>query len=376
MDSLAGLIAATYARFSSDNQKDTSIDDQVSLCREYLSRHGGTVHDDRILTDYAISGTQYRAREGFDKLLKLVETKAVNLVVTESGDRLTRDLGDADRLWKLCEFNGVRLVCVSDGIDSARDGARMAFRFKAVMADEYLRDLGKKTLRGLQGAATRGTSTGGLPYGYGSRPIWKGGREPDGYEILVEPEQAAIVVRIFETYRKGHSFLTIATTLNRENIPPPRSESKGHRSKYWKKGTVREILQNPAYRGEWSFGRKKWRKDPVSRKRRYTKRDLADVHVDQRPHLRVVTEALWDAVKTRRGAVREHYSGRGQGAAGHRTLSPFSGLLFCGVCGHRMINKGGLRRGPTNARRPRRAAPARTSDAFARMTSFKQPSES
>ncbi len=169
----------------------------MALCREHLTRNGGSVRDEYILTDYAISGTKLQARKDFDRLLRLVESKAVNLVVTESGDRLTRDLGDADRLWKLCDFNGVRLICVSDGIDSARDGARMAFRFKAVMADEYLVDLGKKTLRGLQGAARRGTSTGGLPYGYTSRPIWNGGREPEGYEILVHPEHREIVNRIF-----------------------------------------------------------------------------------------------------------------------------------------------------------------------------------
>jgi DNA invertase Pin-like site-specific DNA recombinase len=340
MDSLEGLITVIYARFSSDNQKDTSIDDQVALCRTHLTRHGGHVKDENILTDYAISGTQ-RARQGFDRLLKLVEAKAVNLVVTESGDRLTRDLGDADRLWKTCEFNAVRLICASDGIDSARDGARMAFRFKAVMADEFLVDLGKKTLRGLRGAAARGTSTGGLPYGYTSRPIWKGNREPDGYEILIEPDQAAVVVRAFKMYRDGHSFLTIATTLNNAGVPPPRFKSKRHPTKFWKKGTVREMLQNPAYAGIWSFGKKKWRKDPVSRKRRYTKRAPDDVQVTDRPHLRIVPQNLWDAVKARRAEVREHYSGRGEGAAGHRITAPFSGLLFCGVCGHRMINNGG-----------------------------------
>jgi len=47
MDSLAGLNGAIYARFSSDNQKDTSIDDQVTLCREYLTRNGGGVNDER-----------------------------------------------------------------------------------------------------------------------------------------------------------------------------------------------------------------------------------------------------------------------------------------------------------------------------------------
>jgi DNA invertase Pin-like site-specific DNA recombinase len=218
VDSLAGLRTAAYARFSSDNQKDTSIDDQVRLCRDFLGRHEGAVRNDRVLTDYAISGTS-RAREGFEKLLRLIETRSVDLVVTESASRLSRDLGDADRLWKLCEFHGVRLICVSEGVDSSRDGARMQFQVNAVMGDQYLVKLGKDTLRGLRGAAARGTSTGGLPYGYTSRPIWKGGRTPDGYEILVEPEQAAVVVRVFQMYRNGHSYLTIATTLNGGGVP-------------------------------------------------------------------------------------------------------------------------------------------------------------
>jgi site-specific DNA recombinase len=189
------------------------------------------------------------------------------------------------------------LICVSDGIDSAHDGARMAFRFKAVMADEYLVDLGKKTLRGLQGAARRGTSTGGLPYGYASKPIWNGGREPEGYKILVDPDQQEIVVRIFAMYRDGHSFLSIAAALNKAGVPPPRAESKRHPTKFWKKGTIRELLHNPAYIGTWTFGKKKWRKDPVTRKRRYTKRDPNDVHVTERPHLEIVPRKLWDAVQ-------------------------------------------------------------------------------
>jgi hypothetical protein len=61
---------------------------------------------------------------------------------------------------------------------------------------------------------------------------------------------------------------------NRESIPPLRYESKGHRSKFWKKGTVREMLQSRTYAGTWSFGVKRWRKDRVFRRRRYTKRAL------------------------------------------------------------------------------------------------------
>lgn len=340
MDSLAGLRTAMYARFSSENQRDTSIDDQVRLCRDALERQNGSLGDELILTDYAISGTS-RARAGFDRLLRLVETQAVDLVITESGDRLTRDLGDADRLWKLCEFNGVRLICVSDGIDSARDGSRMAFRFKAVMADEFLVDLGKKTLRGLFGAAKRQKSTGGLPYGYRSKPNWNGGREPDDYDIEIDEDQARTVRRIFEMYLDGHALLTIAKTLNDDGVPPPRAMSKKRASKFWRKPTLHNMLSNRAYVGEWTFGKKRWRKDPTTRKRRYTKRAEADVHFDERPHLRIVDAELWGAVKARRNAVADNYKGKKRGAPGRKVTHPFSGLLHCKQCGSRMTDAGG-----------------------------------
>lgn len=340
MDSLAGLRVAAYARFSSDNQRDTSIDDQVNLAREFIQRHGGKVTDGLVFTDYAVSGVS-RAREGFERLLRLIEERKVNVVVTESASRLSRDLGDADRLWKLCEFQGVRLICISEGVDSARDGARMAFQMNAILSDQYLVKLGKETLRGLRGAADRGHSTGGLPYGYTSRPIWNGGREPDGFDILVAPEQAAVVVRIFEMYRDGYSYLTIATRLNDERVPPPRFESRKHPTKFWKKGTVREMLRNAAYTGRWSFGRRHWRRDPTTRKRRYVKRPAHEVKVSDRPHLRIIEDELWEAVRQRRDDVRANYAGKRSGAPGHRTHRPLSGLLFCGLCGHRMVDAGG-----------------------------------
>jgi site-specific DNA recombinase len=340
MDSLAGLRTAAYARFSSDNQKDTSIDDQVRLCRDLLVRHNGSVSDEFVLSDYAISGVS-KARAGFDQLLRLIESRAVDLVVTESADRLSRDLGDADRLWKLCEFHNVRLICASDGIDSARDGSRMQFQFKAVMSDQYLVNLGKQTLRGLRGAATRGTSTGGLPYGYKSEPIWNGGREPDGYKILIHEEQARIVVRIFEMYLDGKSLLTIAKALNDEAVPPPRAASKKRAPKFWRKVTVYHMLKNRAYVGDWTFGKKRWRKDPTTRKRRYTLRPESEVQRDSRPHLRIVADDLWSAVEARRKAVGENASGKGDGAPGKKVAHPFSGLLHCSACGHRMTDAGG-----------------------------------
>ncbi len=339
--SLRSLRVAIYARFSSENQRDASIEDQVRLCREFIGRNEGDSGGGRILTDYAVSGRSI-AREGFDELLRLVETRMVDVVVTESGDRLTRDLGDADRLWKLCQFNSVRVICVSDGIDSIHDGARMAFRFKAVMADEYLHDLSKKTARGLWGAAMRGQSTGGLPYGYTSAPILSGGREPEGFKVVIDAEKAAVVQRIFELYVAGHSMLSIAAILNNEGVPPPRhgTRSKKRASKFWRKTTLREIVRNEAYIGTWVFGTKQWRRDPRTRKRMATKRPEHELARTERPHLRIVAQELWDAAKQRRDSVAAKYAGK-CGAPGRRTAHPFSGLLHCKLCGHAMVDNGG-----------------------------------
>jgi site-specific DNA recombinase len=90
--SLRNLRVAVYARFSSENQRDASIDDQVRLCREFVARNEGDTGEGWILTDYAVSGRSI-AREGFDELLRLVESRRVDVVVTESGDRLTPRFG-------------------------------------------------------------------------------------------------------------------------------------------------------------------------------------------------------------------------------------------------------------------------------------------
>ncbi len=338
--SLKGESIAVYARFSSDNQKDTSIDDQIRLCTEYIAKGGGEVNPSFVLADHAISGA-VRDRPAFERLRQLVNRGEIRVIVCESTDRLSRDLGDSDRLWKLIAYKSVRLICVSDGIDSLNETSRMHFRFKALFADEFLADLGKKTLRGLIGANERGTATGGVPYGYKTCAAAGDDDGERGRLIVIDEEQAQVVRRIFEMYRDGRSYLTIATTLNDEHVPPPRAKSKKRASRFWKKGTIREMLRNAAYAGTWMYCKKRWRKDPETRRRRPEKQAQDKVRVDERPHLRIIDPALWEVVRDRREAVRENYAGKGEGAAGHRTSHPLSGVLFCGVCGHRMVDGGG-----------------------------------
>jgi hypothetical protein len=96
--------------------------------------------------------------------------------------------------------------------------------------------------------------------------------------------------------------------------------------------------------GVWTFGKKKWTKDPITRRRRYKRRDEKDVKRQFREHLIIIEPEVWDAVRKRREAVRNRYKGQRTNAApGQRTKHAFSGLLVCGVCGAWMVDGGGSR---------------------------------
>src|SRR5215470_7670200 len=109
---------ALYARFSMELQSPRSIVDQFRLCAEYADRQGWTVvarFDDAALTGAAVHG-----RTGYQALLAatLKTPPPFDFVVVEDIGRLTREIGENDRLWRRLRLRGIDLVGVSDGIDT------------------------------------------------------------------------------------------------------------------------------------------------------------------------------------------------------------------------------------------------------------------
>src|SRR5512144_324179 len=147
--------AAFYARYSSDNQRDASIEDQLRLCREYAQRQGWTVADS--YSDRAISGASL-LRPGIQELIADVARRRFDVILTESLDRLSRDMEDIAGLFKRARFAGVLLVTLAEGeIDEMRVG------FKGTMGALYLK-VADKTRRGLRGRVEAGKSGGGNSY--------------------------------------------------------------------------------------------------------------------------------------------------------------------------------------------------------------------
>jgi DNA invertase Pin-like site-specific DNA recombinase len=188
--------AAIYARYSSDLQRATSLDDQIRLCQEEAARRGYSVA--KVFTDAALSGTlDERQRPGFAAMLDAAKQRTFDVLITDEMSRLSRDQADGLKILDRLEHWGIGLV-TRDGTDTVSNpNTRLVAGMKAVMADEENRAKAQRTWRGLQGTALRGYSPGGLPYGYRSQPEFDGRGKIAGYRKVIHEGEAEIVRRIF-----------------------------------------------------------------------------------------------------------------------------------------------------------------------------------
>ncbi|WP_309085774.1 recombinase family protein [Chelativorans sp.] len=328
--------AALYARYSSDNQREASIEDQLRLCREHAAREGWQVAG--TYQDAAISGASTILRPGIQKLVRDAQCGQFQVVLAEALDRISRDQADVATLFKHLKFAGVTIVTLAEG-----EITELHVGLKGTMNALFLKDLAMKTHRGLRGRVEKGKSGGGLCYGY--RAIHK--HDANGELIRgdreIVPEEAEIVRRVFRKFAAGMSPRGIARELNEQGIAGPDGNLwndttiRGHA----KRGTG--LINNELYIGRLVWNRQRYVKDPATGKRVSRLNPPEKWIVTEVPALRVVDDALWQAVKAKQNeiaekhakviaAVREHHRRNPLGSM-QRPKSLLSGLVHCGVCG-------------------------------------------
>ena len=331
------LRCAIYSRFSSDRQSPISIEDQIRKCREYAGRHGWAVLEEHLYADHAVSGTSAE-RTGLQRLLAAAEQKAraFDAILIDDTSRLTRKLADALNLYERLTFSGVRLVAVSQGVDSESSQAEILFGVHGLIDSVYSRELGLKTHRGMQGCALKALHTGGRVFGYRSV------READGVKLQIVEHEASTIRRMFELCTKGYSLKRIACLLNAEGVKSPQPQ-KGRVNQSWCVSSVRHILKNRRYRGEIIWNTKHKVRVPGTGRRIYRRRPESEWVVTSVPHLQIVSDELFAAVE-RRFAVTQRLWGVGSSGLARgqqKQVYLFSGLLRCGECGGSITLVGG-----------------------------------
>jgi len=315
---------AIYARFSSDLQNERSIDDQVASCQRLLERNGWAAAE--IYADHAISAASMATRPELQRLIADMRARRIDIVVAEAIDRLSRDQADIALIHRWAELAGAKIVTLSEG-----EVGLLQVGLAGTMAHMFLKQLGDKTRRGLEGRVRAGKSGGGRCYGYALVPGDIGAR------TIVEAE-AETVRRIFRLYDEGMSPRAIAHLLNRELNTGPTGGGWSAASINGDRRAGDGVLCNELYRGVIVFNRRRYVKDPETGRRRGILRPESEWLRTDAPDLRIVDDALWARVQARR--MRFAFTGADEpGAAMKRATRPrrlMSGLLRCGICGGAM----------------------------------------
>ncbi len=354
--------ASIYARYSSENQSEKSIDDQIRMCKKYCAENDLVVCEEHIYTDEALSGSLLN-RPGLQALEKAAENKEFEAVLVDDLSRLSRS--NHQMLTLVLKFNylQVKIISVADGICTDDENSKLGIQIRGLVNELYLDDLRKKTMRGLEGQKLRGFSAGEKVYGYMSKPVGeiklnrKGQAKYDGMKHSINPDEAEIVKKIFREFADGSSIQRVAIMLNEEKVPTKRNMRGG-----WNVSTISTILNNQKYIGVWNWRKYKNVRDPMTGKRKKIARPENEKIPIFREDLVIIDKELWDKTQKRLNEARGEFPTGPKKSSSRRPknyvqTNPnhlFSGLMKCHVCGGAIVlisGKGSGYYGCYNARR-------------------------
>lgn len=314
-----------YLRLSREDEKlgeSGSITNQRSILLDYIEKNDLEFIDEYI--DDGVSGTTFD-RVGFKKLIRDIEDKKINMVITKDTSRLGRDhIEFGYYVEKYFPENNVRYVAVCDNIDTITNNNDMLL-FKSAYNDLYVKDISNKIRASLNIKKRKGEFVGAFaPFGY-KKDI------NNKHKLVIDEEAAKVVRKIFDLFIKGNSATNIANKLTKEMIPIPsvyKNMNRGIKSSLfgiWHQRTVCDILTNPTYMGNLTQGRSK-KVNYKSKKRIHTKYEDWIITNDSCP-------AIIDK-NTFELANKMYLSNKNKIKNNNDLL--LKGLIYCSNCGHKI----------------------------------------
>lgn len=333
---MAAQRIAIYARYSSDLQKPTSIDDQILLCRELVTQHFPDGEIQCVHSDSALTGATLH-RPGIMAVLKAARAGDIDVIVSEGLDRISRNLGDIARIHERLAHGKVSLFTAHEGAISA-----LHVGFKGTMNQIFLSDMKDKVRRAHKARAVDGRAPAGRAYGY---KVLRGVLDSKGEYVKglreIDEGQAAIVRRIFEEYARGVGTRAIVRSLNDDGIPGPAGGKWTIQSVHGGAKRGGGILKNNIYRGWLLYNRTRKVTDPETGHSTYEVNPEKEWVWAKATALRIIDDATWNKVQERLGGVHPvPYVVR---RLKQKTPAPpsdtparvhaLTGLVVCGWCG-------------------------------------------
>lgn len=322
---------AVYARYSSDLQNPSSVADQVALCQRLAHEQFGVASErTSVYSDAALTGATM-ARPDVRRLLADAANGRFGLVMAEGLDRISRSLRDIAGIYEILRFHGI-------GMWTAHEGhiTKLHIAFKGAMNEMYLEDMGDKLRRGQSARIAAGFALSSCPYGYRIKRgvVDERGRTVNGVREIHQ-EEAAVVRRIYREYAAGRGLATIIRGLNDDGIPGIHGRPWLRRSLSGRVILEEGILRSEMYIGRLIYNKRVTLRDPTTGKTRYRLQPKESWTRVEVPHLRIVSDDLWNAVRARMDQVsRPPLSKRKLpiNMVVHNQHA-LTGWVRCGVCG-------------------------------------------
>ena len=228
------MTAVIYARYSSDNQREESIEGQIRECTAYAEKNGITIVKHYI--DRAISAKTDNRPE-FQQMIKDSDKKLFDIVLVWKLDRFARNRYDSARYKTQLKKNGVKLMSATEIISEGPEGIILESVLEGY-AEYYSADLAEKVVRGQTENILKGRCNGGRgTFGYTLDPERK---------FHIDPLTSPFVLESFKKYNEGSTMKEIRDWLNENGIKNPVGGAFTYNS-------VEHMLKNRRYIGELKF---------------------------------------------------------------------------------------------------------------------------
>ena len=287
-----------YARYSSDNQREESIEGQLRECKDFAEKNDIQIVETYI--DRALSARTDR-RPDFQRMIKDSSCKKFEVVLVWKLDRFARDKYDSAHYKRILKNNGVKVVSATEAIAAGAEGILLESMLEG-MAEYYSAELSEKVTRGLTENALKCKYNGGtLPIGYMI--------DSEQY-FQIDPLTAPAVLDAFKHYADGASMREITDEMNLKGVRTKRGGKISINS-------VTRMLHNRKYIGEYRYN------------------DI--VHPNGIPA--IVPEDLFNRVQERMAANKK-------APAKHKAEDEYllTTKLFCGKCQCYMVGESGTGR--------------------------------
>ncbi len=302
---------AAYARVSTDHEEQqSSYEAQVDYYTTYISSRD----DWEFVTVYAdegITGCNTKKRDGFNAMVADALDGKIDLIVTKSVSRFARNTVDSLTTIRKLKENGTEVFFEKEAIWTFDSKGELLITIMSSLAQEESRSISENCTWGQRKRFADGKVT--VPFkrflGYD--------KGPDG-NLVVNPEQAQLVRRIYGMYLTGYSPYSIARSFTEEGIPSPGGK------KQWNASNIRSILTNEKYKGD-ALLQKTFTVDFLTKKKKANEGEIPQYYVSEN-HEAIIAPETFDMVQVL-------MAGRKPGPNRQSSISIFSSKIKCGDCG-------------------------------------------